>query len=109
VFKSVFLGLAANRKRTIKDEDITQELFLDSDSDAHTSENALLTNESDSDHDKDKTQPENIMHWLEKGTLWRYLVCSVRKKQSRTIYVCPKCSVTYVMLCFKICHAHSKF
>jgi len=39
--------MAAKRKRTVED-DITQELFLNSDS------------------DQDETQPVN-MHWLEKG------------------------------------------
>jgi len=52
----------------------------------------------------------HVMHWLEKGTLCRCLVCFVRKKQSRTIYVCPKCKVALcVVLCFKIYHIHSKF
>jgi hypothetical protein len=31
-----------------EEEDITQELFMDSNSDAHTSENEILSHESDS-------------------------------------------------------------
>jgi hypothetical protein len=37
-------------------------------------------------------------------------VHSVRKKKSRTIYVCWKCNaVLCVVPCFKIYHTHSKF
>jgi hypothetical protein len=35
----IFLGMAAKQKRTMEDEDMTQELFLDMTLDTHTSEN----------------------------------------------------------------------
>jgi hypothetical protein len=35
-------------------------------------------------------EAKHILYWLEKG---RYLVCSTQKKQSKTIYACPKCNM----------------
>jgi len=39
VFRSkIFLGMAAKKKRTMEDEDIAQELFLENDSDSDQDE-----------------------------------------------------------------------
>jgi hypothetical protein len=38
----IFLGTSAKRKTKMKDEDIAQELFLDSDSDTHNSNSSLM-------------------------------------------------------------------
>jgi hypothetical protein len=55
-FKSkIFSGMGTKRNRTMEDEDITQELFLNSNSDPHTSENKLESHDSGSEGDQDKT------------------------------------------------------
>jgi hypothetical protein len=57
-----------------------------------------------------RLEAKYVLHWLERGTPRRCRVCSARKKQSRTIYVCPKCNVALcVVPCFKIYHTKSKF
>jgi hypothetical protein len=53
-------------------------------------------------------EAKHILHWLEKGRRRRCHTCSAQKKQSKTIYACPKCNVALcVMPCFKV--YHSKF
>jgi len=87
----------------MEDEDIAQKLFLDSASDAYTSENECASDKSDSD--QDETQPENIIYWLCNGMPHRCCVCSTRKKQSRTIYVCPKCNMALCVILQDVPHA----
>jgi hypothetical protein len=45
--------MAAKRKRTMEDKDIAHKRFLDSDSDAHTSDNELSHLKSDSDQERE--------------------------------------------------------
>jgi hypothetical protein len=45
-------------KRRLQDEDIAQELILESDSNAHTSEDDISPLQSDSDTEEDKTDTE---------------------------------------------------
>jgi len=55
-------------------------------------------------------EARHILHWTEKGMKRKCYVCSVRKKQSRIIYICPKCNVVlWVVPCFKIYQMHSNF
>jgi hypothetical protein len=49
--------MAAKRMRIMEEEDIAQELFLDSDSGTHTSEDELSPHESD--NEKEGTQKDN--------------------------------------------------
>jgi hypothetical protein len=47
VLEVAFLGMSAERRRTMEDEDIAQELFFDS-----SSEDKLMSHDSDSDQDE---------------------------------------------------------
>jgi hypothetical protein len=55
-----------------------------------------------------RLESKHVLHWLEKGRRQRCRVYSAQKKQSKTIYACPKCNVALcVVPCFKV--YHSKF
>jgi hypothetical protein len=45
-----------------------------------------------------RLETKHVLHWLEKGRRWRCHVCSMQKKQSKTIYACLKCNVALCVM-----------